>query len=253
MTRTHLKHWRAYVNGYDLSGYSRQIGALSQMFDAETDTAITDEIKNMLIGKGDIQAGPLNAFLDNDTAGLFSLQAQTERNVMFVMGANAAPVAGDPVFAWKFQDTGYMAEPGSGFVAAQLPFGGSSSQGVLSYEKPWGFLLHAKAARTAVNSSTGLDDSGASSALGGIFAYHIHSSNGTVTVKAQHAATNSDGSFADLTLATSGSVNASTTPQHGLIALSSSLTINRYTRWQVVFGTATTVLFSCALIRNTIA
>jgi len=253
MTRTHLKHFRTYVNGYDLSGYSRSIGSLDWTFGAEPDAALTDSVKNILIGQGDIMAGPLSAFLDNDTAGLFSLQAQTERNYMVVMGANAEPAAGDPVFAWKFQDTGYMAEQGTGFVAATLPFGGASSQGVVTYKKPWGFLLHAKAARTAVNSSTGLDDSGASSTLGGVFAYHIFSSNGTVTVKCQHASTNSDGSFADLTLATSGSVNASSTPQSGLVALSTSLTINRYTRWQISFGTATTVSFCAALIRNTIA
>src|SRR3990172_1189257 len=150
MTRTHLKHYRAYINGVDLSGYTRTIGALGWMFDAEPDMALTDECKNILVGKGDIQAGVLNAFLDNDTAGLFANQASVTRNLMVAIGANAAPVAGNPVFAWEFEDTGYKSEQGSGFVTATLPFGGASYASKLTYQKPWGYLLHAKAARTAV-------------------------------------------------------------------------------------------------------
>jgi hypothetical protein len=86
-----------------------------------------------------------------------------------------------------------------------------------------------------------------------VFAYHIFSSDGTVTVKCQHASANNDGSFADLTGATSGSVDATSTPQHGLAALSTSLTVNRYLRWQISLGTATTVTFAAALIRNNLA
>lgn len=255
MSRTHLKHWRAYVNGVDLSGYSRQIGALSQVFDAEPDAAITDEVKNVLIGHGDIQAGPLNAFLDNDTAGLWSLRAQAERNVMYVMGANAAPVAGNPIFAWKFQDSGYMVEPGSGFVVATLPFGGDSAQGILNYKKPWGVLLHASATRTSAggaNTATGVDDWGASPpSLGGVFVYHLLSANGTITLKAQEADTNVDGSFADITGATSGSLAAA--PASGMVAISTTYALKRYLRPQWAWGTATSASFVIGFIRNTIA
>lgn len=253
MTRTHLKHWRAYVNGVDVSGTARSIGALTWAFGAEPDTALTDGCKNILIGQGEIKADALNAFLENDAAQLFVNQAQTTRNVMFAMGANAAPVAGNPIFAWKFEDVGYKADQGSGFVSATLPFGDSSYASTLTYKRPWGFLLHANATRTAVNSSTGLDDNAASSALGGIFIYHLHSSNGTVTLKAQDAATNADGSFADITGATSGSVDASVTPKHDMIALALGSTVRRYTRWQLAFGTATTATFTLGFIRNNLA
>jgi hypothetical protein len=76
MTRTHNKHVRVYVNGVDRSGYSKQIGPLGWVFGAEPDTAMTDGAMNILIGQADIQAGTLNAFLDNDAAGLFANQAQ---------------------------------------------------------------------------------------------------------------------------------------------------------------------------------
>lgn len=142
MSRTHLKFWRAYVNGVDLSGYTRSISALDWKFGSEPDTALTDGCKNILIGQGDIQSGPLNAFLDNDTAGLFANRANATRTVLFAMGVNAAPAAGNPIFAWKFEDVGYKVEPGAGFVAATLPFGGASYASTLTYKKPWGVLLH---------------------------------------------------------------------------------------------------------------
>lgn len=257
MTRTHNKHIRVYMDGVDLSGYSRTVGTLGWMFDSEPDAAITDSVKNILMGRGDISAGPINAFLDNDTAGLFVLAGsgtatKGTRDVMIPIGANAAPAQGDPFFAWEFEQTSYMLEQGAGFVGVNVPMGGASFDSSLTYKKPWGVMLHAKAAETAVNTAVGVDG-GASSALGGIFVYHIFSSNGTVTIKAQDAATNTNPSFSDLSGATSGSVDATSAPKHGMIALSTTATVRQYTRWQLVFGTATTVTFACGLIRNTIA
>jgi len=262
MARTHNRHIRAYLDGVDVSGYARQVGALNWTFDAEADAALTDEVKNILIGKCDIQAGPINAFLDNDAAGLFALAGagtldHGTRNLMVPIGANAAPAQGDHVFAWKFEQVAYAAEQGSGFVAVNLPLGGASYAGVLNYKKPWGRLLYAKAARTSAsgaNTAIGIDDYGAGPpSLGGIFIYHLFSSNGTVTLKAQEADTNLDGSFADLTGATSGSIDASVTPKHNMVALSPTAAIKRYLRWQIVFGTATTCTFVQAFIRNTLA
>ena len=257
MTRTHQKHTRVYMDGVDLSGYAHTVGALEWMFDAEPMTAITDGVKNVLMGRGDIKAAPVSAFLDNDAAGLFVLAGsgtatKGTRDLMIPIGANAAPVAGDNFFAWEFEQTSYMLEQGSGFVTVTVPLGGASFASKLTYKKPWGIVLHAKSAETAVNAAIGLDGV-ASSALGGIFVYHIFSSNGTVTVKAQDAATNTNPSFADLSGATSGVVDATTVPKHGMIALGTTAAVRQFTRWQIVLGTATTVTFTCGLIRNTIA
>jgi hypothetical protein len=251
MTATHQKHLRAYINGVDVSGYSRAIGPLTWMAEVSPEATWTDGVKNVLIGQCDIQAGPLNAVLDNDAAGLFTLTSAGtgQRNLLLAVGVGAAPVLGNPMFAWQFEQTAYTMEPGAGFVAANIPFGGATFN-ILNYHRPWGHLLHASAAETAVNTAIGADDIGASSALGGIFCYQLLTSNGTVTLKAQHAATNSNGSFSDLTGATSGSITAAVTPQSGMVALSTSLSISRYTRWQLVFGTATTATFVMGLIRN---
>ena len=262
MTRTHQKHWRAYVDAVDLSGYTRQIGALSNKFGAEPDAALTDGIKNILLGHGDIQAAPLNAFLDNDAAGLLAsfgtgANGTGTRDVMFAMGANAAPAEGNPIFAWTFEQTAYYVEQGSGFVAATVPFGGASSQSTKSYKKPWGVLLYAKAARTSAtgaNTAVGIDDYGSSPpSLGGIFVYHLFSSDGTCTLTAQEADTNLDGSFGAITSATSGSITAAVSPKHGMVALATNAAIKRYIRWQISFGSATTATFVIGFIRNTLA
>jgi hypothetical protein len=218
---------------------------------------VTDAVKNILIGKCDIQAGAISAFLDNDTAGLFALAGtgtndHGTRNVMVAIGANAAPVAGDNVFAWTFEQTAYQVEQGTGFVAATIPLGGASSQSTLVYKKPWGKLLHANGTETAVNSAVGIDDFGATPpSLGGIFIYHLHSSiGGNITLKCQHSDTNVDGGFADITGATSGLIDASAAPKSGMIALSPVLAIKRYLRWQVVFDVGTSATFTAAIIRN---
>lgn len=256
MTRTHYKHVRCYVDGVDLSGYARSVGPLTWTFGAEPDAAYTDGCKNILIGQADIQAGALNAFLDSDTAGLYVNRAQGTQNLMVAIGVNAAPAAGNPIFAWKFEDVGYNVEPGSGFVLANLPFGGASYASTLTYAKPFGVLLYAKAARTSAsgaNTATGVDDYGASPpSLGGIFVYHLFSSDGTITLKAQEADANVDGSFADITGATSGAITAAVTPQHGMVTIATNYALKRYLRWQVAFGSATTATFVIGFIRNTI-
>lgn len=255
MARTHIKHMRAYVDGVDLSGYSKQLGALAWMFGADAEQSLTDQCKNILVGQADIQAGTLNAFIDNDAAGLFALASAGNgtRNLCAVIGVNSEPVAGDPVFAWQFEQTAYTVEQGTGFVSANVPFGGASYASTLAYCKPWGNLLHAKNAETAVNSSVGIDDNGAASALGGIFIYHLLASNGTVTLTAQEADTNIDGSFADITGATSGSIDASISPKSGMVALGTTAAIKRFLRWQLAFGTATSATFVTAFIRNNIS
>lgn len=252
MTRTHSKYFRVFMDGVDISGYSRTVGSLGWDYDVEPDTAVTDGCKNSINGKANISAGDYSAFMDNDTAGLFALAnaSQGTRVYTVALGALAAPAQGDNVFTWKFEQSSYSAESGSSFQVVSVALNQASYASPLGYSKPWGILLHAKSAETAVNSSTGIDDTGASSALGGVFIYHMLTSNGTATLKAQHAVANNDGSFADLTGATSGSITAAVTPKSGMVELSQTETINRYIRWQITLGSATTVTFVTALIRN---
>lgn len=252
--RTHLKHVRAYMDGYDLSGYERVVAPMSQTFDVAPESALSDGVQNIIMGRGMVQMQNYNGFLDNDTAGAFALSnaGNGTRNVLIAIGVNAAPAAGNPIFAWKFEQVGYSVEQGNGFVAANINFGDSSYAAPLMYSTPWGVLLHASGEETAANTGTGVDDFGAQTTKGGIFVYQLLSSDGTVTLKAQDASSNLDGSFADLSGATSGSIDASVSPKSGMVSLSATATVKRYLRWQVSLGTATTATFVCGFIRNNI-
>ena len=254
MTRLHVKNTRVYVDGYDLSGYERALSPATWAFDTNPDTALSDECKNIVLGHPNIDFKSLDGFLDNDTAGKYALTSggSGTRTVMVVTGTANPAVIGNPVFAWKFEQNSFTVTPSNdgSFVAASTGFGAASYAGILTYSKPWGSLLHPYGAETDVNSSTGIDDNGASSAKGGIFCYQLFSSDGTVTLKVQDAATNSDGSFSDLSGATSGSINASVTPAASMVALGTTATVKRYLRWQIALGTATTATFALAFIRG---
>lgn len=251
--RTNLKHARFYADGYDLSGYARQFGPLLCEFAAEAEAALLDEVKGALPGVATLGVGELNGFFDNTaTSGLHAVMngAGVKRAVMCPIGIRAAPAQSDPVYCGEFEQLAYHGVPEGNFVTANIPFGPTDvAAATLVYAKPWGVLLHAKAAETAVNTATGVDDNGAASALGGFMAYQVFAGNGTATLKVQDAATNLDASFADLTGATTGSLDMSAV-RAGQVAIGVAATVRRYLRYQIVLGTATTVTFALAFVRG---
>lgn len=251
--RTTQRWLRFYADGYDLSGYLRKVEALKCEFDAPPEAALSDEVKNALADQVSLGVGALNGFFDNTaTSGLHVVAsgAGVKRVVLAVFGIRAAPAAGDPAYAGEFTQLGYAAQEENSRIVVNIPFGDANAvAAAIGYVNPWGVLLHAKGAETAVNSSAGIDDHGAATALGGFMCYQLFSSNGTVTLKVQDAAVNADGSFADLSGATSGSINASVTPAAGIVALGTTATVRRYLRWQLVFGTATTATFALSFAR----
>jgi len=133
-------------------------------------------------------------------------------------------------------------------MAVNIPFGAWDVANLIDYEKPWGVLVHANGAETAVNSAAGIDDRGAATAACGYLVYQVFAGNGTATVKVQDAAINSDGSFSDLSGATSGVTDFST-PAAGIVAIGTTATVRQYLRWQIVLGTATTVTFALSFCR----
>lgn len=248
--RTHLRFTRVYIDGYDMSGYSRSFGPLACTFDEGIDDSVDKTIKGVLPGSANITMGTLSGLFDNTaTSGLHVIAnaAGVARYVMIPFGISAAPENNDPVFSGIFLQKGYTGNPDENPVNAGLEFGGQEVTAThLSYARPWGVLLHAKAARTAANTATGLDQT-ASSVLGGWMQYHVFSGDGTAALKVQHASTNSDGSFGDLL--SSGTVDCSS-PTKGIATLAKTATVNRYVRWQLTLGTATTVTFAISFHRG---
>lgn len=252
--RTVARWLRAYVDGFDMSGYAVSVGPLAMEWEAEPMHAFSDEVQNTLVGQPEISCGELNGFFDNtNTSGMHAVMnsAGAARVLTLAFGIRAAPAAGDPTFNGTFTQLSYEAVPDKGFVTANMKFGKQiTTASEIAYGKSWGVLLHPKGAETAVNTATGVDDRGASSAAGGYFVYHIMTANGTATVRVQDASTNTNPSFADLSGATSGVVDASSTPKFGIVALSTTATVRQFLRWQITFGTATSVTFLASFVRG---
>lgn len=164
--QTKHKHWRVYVNGYDLSGYSRSIGPLSVEYDEADLTAhMGDSVKGYLPNTGHVSPGTLNAVFDNTaTTGLYALTqstAGTQRNVMVPIGVRGAPADGDPVFCGQFYQNAFQVTNDGGAVTATIPYSGWAGDATtLSIPNPGEYyytlmlLGHRQRARTPLLDTT---------------------------------------------------------------------------------------------------
>lgn len=257
--RTVNKYTRIYVNGYDLSGYARTIGPLDWSFETGVDNPLTVASVGNMIGQATISPGTLNAMFDTTaTTGshvLLKTPASGNKNVMVAVGIQAVPAQGDPAYCGQFRQNDYLTTPGDTPVAATVKFSPNSATSTsMIYANPWGVLLHANSAETGANSAVGVDNYPLSSdgtSDGGWMLYEVTAgaaAGGTANIKVQHADTNENADFADL-LAT-GLIDVGTAPVSGAVALASGTAVKRYVRWQVALGTATSVTFALAFMRN---
>lgn len=255
--RTLLKHYRVYQDGYDLSGFGRTIGPLELSYGEIDMTAqMSDAVKGYFPGDPQVNLGVLNAVFDNTaTTGLHTvaITGGTARTVLVALGIRAAPADGDPCFGGSFTQAGYQVQDDGGATTVTIPYmGWAANASTLAYAAPWGTLLHSTASATAANTAVGYDNpTAAATAKGGYFIYQILAGDaGSVTLSVDDSATNAnDGAFAALSGATSGSVTASAGVS-GIVALTPTATVRRYLRWQLAFGTAATVTFVSAFMRN---
>lgn len=269
MARTNKKYIRIYIDGYDMSGYTRDAGTIGEVSDAPPDACITDAVKNTLVGQTTIQCGPINAVLDNDgttyPAGLFATLnvSGTYHNIAIPIGTLAVPAIGDPMFAADMNSTSFQATPdnGSGFLSVNLALGVYAPDVATAFDDCFGFVLHPKGAETAVNSANTpscCNFPNGATALGGVFAYQLFAASGggagTVVLKMQDSADGSTG-WADVTGATSPALTTAavtTTPAADLVVTTITQAVKQYTRWQLVFGgSCTSATFFAGFIRQT--
>jgi hypothetical protein len=249
--RTLIKWANVFVDGFDMTGFSRSFGPLTWKYPEADTTVLNDGTTNSLPSSAEINIGAINCILDNTTNASHDKLNTTQgtRIVTLAMGSKANPAQGDPVFTGQYMQKELLTTTDTASaVAFSASFTGWAAEGTtLLYSKPWGWLLHAKSAETAVNSAIGIDDTAvaASTTRGGYMVYHLISSNGSVTLKVQDAAVNNNGSFADLV--TSGVLAAS--PASGIVALAPTATVRQFLRWQMVLGTATTATFIISFVR----
>lgn len=249
--RTISKYSRFYADGYDLSGDTRSFGPLDCDYEYSATAGLTWEVKGGLLGQPSLAIGTLNGIFNSDTAGIHTVvKTAAPRNVMIPLGIQAAPVNGDPVFIGKFNQIGYGTEYGDVMPTVTVPFGGQANSATMKYTDPWGLLLHAKASRTAANSSTTGINNGAASTAGGYLMYQIFSITGTgnVTISIDDSA---DGStYAALSGATSGAIANTAAPASGIVQLATNATVRQYLRWQISFTGATACEFALAFVRG---
>lgn len=251
--RTVSKHLRVYVNGYDLSGYSRSVGEFGVELDTADLTVWTDAVKGFLTNSANRVFGPLNVNLDNTASvGAHVLENTSDayRLVTLAIGDRAAPVMGVPVFCAELRKTAYTAAEAAGAVVANLAFAqaGDVLATVRNYTNPFGVLLNANTARTGAVSGAGVaDNAGASTSTGGVFVYQVTAGNGTATLSVDDSADNS--SFSALSGATSGSITCAA-GVYGVVALSKTATVRQYLRPQIALGSATSVTFVSAFLRG---
>jgi hypothetical protein len=170
---------------------------------------------------------------------------------MAPIGIRAAPAAGDPVFVGVFQQGAYKLVEEEGAAILNIPFSGWNINNLISYDKPWADLVHAHGAETAVNSGTADVDGAASSSKGGYGVLQVFAGNGTCTFSIEHSGTNTDGAFDSAGDLLAFDTTDATVPRAEIKSLGKTATVNRYLRWQISLGTATTVTFAIAFVRGT--
>ena len=252
-----LPRWtRVYVGGYDLSGYSREIGPLITQFDTTDEAAMDDAVKGGLPAHVKLGIGTLNGFFDNTaTSGLHDLHNSPGSSyvVQVAIGDRAAPAIGVPVYAGQFYTDAYTFDADSDSVAhVSIPFGDYDVDSLIDYQNPWGELLHANSAETGANSSgTGVESlTEAATAFGGYMVYQGLAGDGTATITVEHSVDEVDGNYAALGGCTSGELDFTTVKSGIVVTTAKTTTVNQYTRWQISLNGASTVTFVLSFHRN---
>lgn len=261
--RTVAKWTRVYVDGFDMSGYARSVGAMGVSYDEADLTAYLDGARTALPNAATQVLGALDTVLDNTaTVGshiVLSAGPGAIHTVTVALGDRAAPAQGVPAVQGQWEQQSYMAVDDGGAITSHLEFAGSArATSINMYPSPWGWLLHQVTAETGANTNPGIDDwAGVPPTLkGGYMTYHAMASNaaGTVTIKVQHASVaNTDGNFSDVAGLTSGALGFAAIAAgtaHGVVPIG-LVTIARWTRWQIVLaGGMTTCTFALAFVRG---
>ena len=251
--RTALRFSKVFYAGYDLTGYARDWGEIGTEAEEVDMTTIGDAVGGALAGKFKSFAGPVNGVLDNTAVvGAHTILAtltDTKQIITVGLGDRAALAQGDVCFNAEPWQNSYRGVEEAGAVNYNLTLSPEAiTAASLQKQTGWGLILNANAARTGVNAASGVDHpTQAATAFGGTLVYQVTAGNGTATLSVDDSADNA--AFAALSGATSGSINCAVVSA-GVVAISRTATVRRYLRWQIVFGTATTVTFVTAFCRN---
>lgn len=250
------KNWmRLYADGYNLSSQALSVGELAAGCDFEALAALSEPIKGGLCGAPEFTIGDVNGVFDNTaTTGLHILSnswLNSAHDIMVAIGDRAEPAVGVPAFVGKWVLKTYKGVPSGVMVTATLGFGGYDGTDRVSYNRPWGHLVHAYGAETGANASnTPNVDNGGSTALGGYLAYQIfaYAGTGSATISIDDSANGT--SWLALSGATTGAIAHTSMPCGGIVQLGTTATVRQYLRWQLSLATLTSCTFALAFVRG---
>jgi hypothetical protein len=235
-------HVQVLVDGYDLTGDHNKIAIQDSRTMLEA-AAFGDAVQKFITGqrKASLEHnGYMNAAAARSHPVLKS--AEVSGVVSVLLGQNAAPAVGDPVYSLASLQGKYNTLPEAGKV---IPFSATFANRGL--QGGWGVALAVGATFTNTTTGSGVDN-GASTANGGAAHLHIltNAASDTYTIIVE-GASNSGFSSGLVTLATF-TLNASA---KGSERIAISGTIPRYTRWKATrTGTAgDTVKIAVSLVR----
>lgn len=250
------KFTRAYVDGYDLSGYARSVGELQWEYNQEEFAALDAEVVGAMNGQCTIAVGDINSVMASTTStgkvtphDVFKSASDAVRDVMIPLGIKAAPASGDPVFCAQVSQNAYKVDIDGDTITSLIDLGSQDARAGSTgkYDIPWGFVIHAKGTEATPNSGTADHTFGAETVKGGYMMYQLFGGNtGTVTLKLE----SSTGSGWNA-LASSGELTqVAATGQSGIVALGPTVTVETELRFQVDFGNASATTFALAFVRG---
>jgi hypothetical protein len=232
--KTHPRHFRVLVDGYDLSGDMRSLNSFGVTFEQADATGWSNGTRQWLNGQGTVLLDGLTALFNNETTGTGPtlagahtvLNGETTLNASVFMGIRAAPAIGNPAFGSPFEQGSYVVSGGVGTdpVMVNASYYGSATQSLDA--AVFGVALHAGAELTGTTNNASVDGL-ASSANGWIAYLHVTQTAGAQAsnnweFKIEHGT--NDSTWATLTTFTANGNAITSERKEG------SGTVNRYVR-----------------------
>ena len=202
--KTHSRHCRLILGGYNLSGDARSLGGVGINYDP-ADVQGWQAMKEYINGFAAMSFGPFSAVFDNTAgatgpvdAGVHVLSSVASTLGIFAIGIGQAPEIGSVAFGNGIEQLSYVVSGGDGAVMVNIA---SAGRYAVSSEYAWGNLL---GAGTSISATTNHEsfDSGASSTDGAIAILGVSQSVGAMgtnnwAFKIQDSP--DDGAWADVT------------------------------------------------------
>ena len=152
--KTHISHCRLLVDTIDISGVTRQIGAIGNEHNTTDVTGYSDGVHHVTVGQGNhLLTGYQAAFSNLATVGSHTeLKDLEEYIASFCFGVKAAPEIGSVAWLSSMEQLSYAVS--ESLVSVDFAKAITDSD----HTNPWGFVLEAGTSRTESADLAGIDN-----------------------------------------------------------------------------------------------